>query len=568
MAYQPQQPLALDSAPLDDSRDPGLAIPTKITTSQQAVLDQLHNHVAFSESLIFLSGPKGAGKTTLLEVFLEQASDYANLAYIPSPKQTKPAALRSKLLRQLVNLNAYSTDDSLLEALQRNLKPDRQHLIICIDNGDSLANSILAELQELVASRHLFNEAHRMSVVIAGEASWVKRASKGISLAAQEAPVVVTIPAFFKREQQWFARKLAATQGDNLDAPHRRAGAVDAWLAKTDGYPGQIQAVLEEELLQRPHTERAMHARRQRLQEQPAESANPGYTRWLSRQQLVIILVGAVALIALAIGLYVQQRDDSPTQNAESLYPNETTAFGGGAVVGQADQGEAARSSLAREAQGNLGATPAVESPMSVSSIPTGSAADSATEDDAPPPGEPSTVVMSFDEALTKLQERTDDQTQPREVQFRLVQPVQYLNRQAEAAANRTQEADADAPRAALPEIDSRNPYLDAYDNRELWERAATRYIFQVAAFNSQERLTRFLASYSHPQMAIYQTRRNGQDWFMVVVGDFDHANAAQAYLAASPDLQSMQPWLKAVRLVHEDLAPVMGDSAQDSNNQ
>ena len=558
MAYQPQPPLALDAAQVDDSRDPGLAIPTKITTSQQTVLDQLHNHVAFSESLIFLSGPKGAGKTTLLEVFLEQASDYANLAYIPNPKQTKPAALRSKLLRQLVNLNAYSTDDSLLEALQRNLKPDRQHLIICIDNGDSLANSILVELQELVSSRHLFNEAHRISVVIAGETSWVKRASKGISLAAQEAPIVVTIPAFFKREQQWFARKLAATQGDNLDAPHRRDGAITEWLAKTDGYPGQIQAILEEELLQRPQTERAMHARRQRLQEQPAEGGSIGYKRWLSARQLVIILVGLVLLIVLAIGLYARPSTDDRTPEVTEPTTTDESRF-----RNQANQNDTVRSSLANDASGH--AKLDNDLPPSLASQQSDAAAAPAT--DATVPQAEAPVVMSFDDALHKLQERTDDQPQPRDVQFRLVQPVQYLNRHAEAAANRASQPAADDPTANVATDEIQNPYLAAYDNLELWQRTASHFVFQVAAFNSQAQLNQFLASYSHPEMAIYQTQRNQRDWFMVVVGDFESAGAAQAYLAGTPDLQSMQPWLKAVRLVHEDLAPVMGDSAQDSNN-
>lgn len=544
MASQAQQPTALDSTQLDDGRDPGLAIPTKITTSQQTVLDQLHNHVAFSESLIFLSGPKGAAKTTLLEVFLEQASDYANLAYIPDPKQTKPAALRSKLLRQLVNLDAYSTDDSLLEALQRNLKPDRQHLIICIDNADSLANSILAELQELVSSRHLFNEAHRISVVIAGETSWVKRASKGIGLAAREAPVVVAIPAFFKREQQWFARKLAATQGDNVDAPHRREGVVNEWLAKTDGYPGQIQAILEEELLQRPQRERAIYARRQRLQEQPVASSHGPHSRWLSTQQLVVILIGAIVLIALAIGRFVQQTEDT-TADSEIVTQNETAP-------------------IRVTSDDSLTADMVAPTASRVSGL-----ADATIVDDAEQNNQ-SSVVMSFDEAMHRLQERTDEQPQPRDVQFRLVQPVQYLNRQAEAAANETPSAAANAESAA-PNAESAanapNPYVTAFDNLELWQRSATHYVFQVAAFNSQARLNQFLTSYSHPQIAVYQTQRNQRDWFMVVVGDFANATAAQAYLANNPDLQSMQPWLKAVGLVHEDLAPVMGNSAQDSNN-
>lgn len=536
MAYQPQQPKSLAAIQLDDTRDPGLNIPTKITTSQQSVLDQLHNHVAFSESLIFLSGPSGAGKTTLLEVFLEQASDYANLAYIPSPRQIKPAALRSMLLRQLVSLDAYSTDDSLLEALQRNLKPGRQHLIICVDNGTTLASEILAELQELVSSRHLFNQEHRVSVVIAAESEWAKRASKGISLGAAEAPIVIDIPAFFKREQQWFARKLAATQGDNLDAPQRNEAQVAQWLARTDGFPGQIQAVLEDELLQRPHTEQAIQARRRRLQDEPVAPVKPN--RWLSSYQLLIILVGTLALIALAIVIY--SRPSTPPEVSVEAAPNTDTLTTNPVEIVQIP--EALQTSNVTETVTETGV---IQTP-SPESVPE-------TEPPATQANE-STVVMDYEQALEKLREQSEVRPAPRDIQFQLVQPLAQAQPQEPAHT----EPEADEPV---------NPFADMYDNLVLWNRSPERYVFQVAAFNSEARLEQFLADYSHPELRIYQTFRNQQHWYMVVVGDFDDADTARAYLDSNADLQSIQPWLKTLRLVHEDLAPVMEISAQDASN-
>lgn len=530
MAYQPQQSKALTAMQVDDSRDPGLNIPTKITTSQQSVLDQLHNHVAFSESLVFLSGPVGAGKTTLLEVFLEQASDYANLAYIPNPHQTKPATLRSTLLRQLVSLDAYSTDDSLLEALQRNLKPGRQHLVICIDNGATLASQILAELQELVSSRHLFSEEHRVSVIIAAESNWVKRASKGVSLGASEAPVIIDIPAFFKREQQWFARKLAATQGDNVDAPHRNEGQISQWLARTEGYPGQIQAVLEEELLQRPHTERAIQARRKRLEDHSDTPMKPN--RWLSTNQLLVILVGTVALIALAIGIYSWQNEA----------PNTPPSLAGTQEEANTDTSTPELSQEVADTSSAEPSAPTLESSQD-------------------------SLAMDYEQAMDRLREQAEERPAPRDIQFQLVQPVEYLNQQSSAAQSQTDEPQApiDAqPEAPEPEV---HPYANVYDNLTLWQRSPERYVFQVAAFNSEARLEQFLADFSHPQLSIYQTFRNQQDWYMVVVGDFDDADAARAYLDSNEDLQKIQPWLKALRLVHEDLAPVMEASAEDISN-
>ena len=540
MAYQPKAPPDKLSEATADDRDPGLAIATKITTSQQSVLDQLHNHVAFTETLVFLSGPQGAGKTTILEVFLEQASDYANLAYSPDPGKSNADALRTKLLRQLVSLDAYSTDDSLLEALQRNIKPGRQHLIICIDNGYNLPSIILSELQELVSSRHLFNPEHRLSVLIAGENNWVKRASKGLALGKSEPPVVVEVPAFFKREQQWFARKLIATQenvNEVVDAQVKALNeeAITELLNKTEGFPGQIQAQLEEQLLVRPYTDKAMQARSRKLASQQHNNQSAPRKK-LSGNQLVSVLIGLAAIIAIAIAAWLHSNrglDDSApaaTGDSEAFSPPVLPTNGAAAADDSAEASEQ--------------------------------------------PGPTSAPVMEYEQAMERLRQRAESQPTPRDIQFQLVQPVNYLAEQADedtppAAESEPTTADteaADDTTEAVTETENLNPWHQAYDNLDLWERDSGRYVYQVAAFNSEPRLMQFLAGFDHPEMAIYHTLRNQQSWFMVVVGDFANADEAQAYLAQNSDLQSIQPWLKAIRLVHEDLAPVMNDSAQDNN--
>lgn len=542
MAYQPTPKDQNLRESVTDARDPGLAIATKITTSQQSVLDQLHNHVAFTETLIFLSGPSGAGKTTILEVFLEQASDYADLAYTPDPAKNNANALRTKLLRQLVSLDAYSTDDSLLEALQRNIKPGRQHLVICIDNGHSLPSVILSELQELVSSRHLFSPEHRLSVVIAGENSWVKRASKGLALGNSEPPVVVEVPAFFKREQQWFARKLIATQRDSNEVVLAQVDAlnentINELLQQTQGYPGQIQAQLEEHLLVRPYTDKAMQARNRKLasqQQTDPDSARPRTK--LSSNQLLGILIGFAALIAIAIALWLDNQEPSPAPTAD-----ETATFEAPTLPVE---------------DSNL------EQPV----------AENIEEPDVSAP------VMEYEQAMQRLRERTESQPAPRDVQFQLVQPLNYLAQQAdepagdEATVDDTDHAEdsnvepADSPTESENASENLNPWAQAYDNLDLWQRNPNHYVFQVAAFNSEPRLQQFLAGFEHPEIAIYQTLREQQPWYMVVIGDFSSAQEATDYLTQNHDLQSIQPWLKRVQLIHEDLAPVLNDSAQDNN--
>lgn len=495
--------------------DPGLAIATKITASQQTVLDQLHNHVAFSETLIFLCGPDGAGKSTILEVFLEQASDYGNLAYIPQPSKTHTEALRSKILRQLVSLDAYSTDDSLLEALQRNIKAGRQHLVICVDNGATLPPAILSELQELVTSRHLFNPEHRVSVVIAGEAAWAKRAIKGLALGASEPPIAVQIPTLFKREQNWFARKLIDTQQAEL-----KEQEIQQILATTQGYPGQIQRAMEKRLLGKP------------VQASLAKDETNPSPASLVDWKLVAIIVLA-AMIALSVALWLHTgRDAGNEEEVESP------------VVSLNDAN-----------------TPAETEPVEEAS-----AEDVSTE-------EASSTVMDYNQAMTRLRQRAEQQpANTTDLQFQLIQPLNHLEQnplsEAEEPLNEETTAPPEAEAASDEETEpsqaNHSVWHQAYDNLELWQRDSSRYVLQVAAFNDTARLNQFLSTFEHSDQAIYHTLRNNQNWYIVLIGDFVDADSGRSYLEnAAPELQAIQPWLKAMRLVHDDLAPVMDVSAE-----
>lgn len=276
--------------------DPGLAIPLQLRASQQAVLDQLHNHVAFTEALILVCGPKGAGKSSVLEVFLEQASDYANLAFIPNPTNTSLESLRSKILRQLVTLDAYAADDTLLEALQRNIKPGRQHLIIAIDEAVAIPAALLNELQELTASRHLFNPEHQISVILAGDDNWAARVSKGMKIRAahndKEPPVLVDVQPLSPRECLWFARKLASTRQVTLSDEQ-----INNLLKDTLGYPGNIQQKLTTFLLPR----QAALTEEQTALDQP--SAQPAGQQDNSRKVIILVVAAALVLLVVSIAL-------------------------------------------------------------------------------------------------------------------------------------------------------------------------------------------------------------------------------------------------------------------------
>lgn len=493
-----------------DNQTAPLAIPMQVTDSQQAVLDQLHNHAAFSDQLILLCGPQGAGKSAILEVFLEQASDYANLAYMPQPDRMRSDAIRRQLLRQLVKLDKYAADDSLTEALQRNMQPGRQHLIIVIDDAMSLPAEILTELNELTASRHLFNPEHRVSVILAGGLEWAKRVRKGIALGDQEAPATIEVGPFSKREQSWFAKRLLQALPRPVDEQKVREV-----LTLQEGYPGEIQAALQ-----------ALVAPAPRKRHQPdvnkaTDSASTVAPWWSFAHNKVISIIAVAALCSLAITLYLH-RDALFNQKPVAETPTQP------AVVVP----EPTDSAVSEPA-------PAAEEPADSPETPVGA------------------VAMGYSEALQKLNRASQTATPGNNIRFALVKPLRQLEEQA------TPDEDATESEIIAP----LNPWLARYDNARLWQAEPDQSVLQVAAYSSTERVEQFIADFpDESELAVYHTLREGRDWYVILLGPFADGNSARAYLAQSPPaLQNLQPWVKSMEAVQRELATVL---AADSNEQ
>ncbi|MGX5914885.1 AAA family ATPase [Aliidiomarina sp. Khilg15.8] len=493
-----------------------LAIPMQVTESQQAILDQLHNHAAFSDQLILLSGPQGAGKSSILEVFLEQASDYANLAFLPQPDRMRADAIRRQLLRQLVQLDKYAADDSLTEALQRNIQPGRQHLIIVIDDALSLPPEILTELNELTASRHLFNPEHRVSVILAGGPEWAKRVRKGIALGEQEAPATIEVGPFTKREQSWFAKRLLQTQPRPVDEQKVREV-----LTLHEGYPGEIQAALQE-LVAPPPRERRYQDDSTTTDRSPA----PVAPWWSFAHNKVISIVAVAALCSLAITLYLHR---------DALFTAEPEI------------------SATSEAE-----TPAPPAADTTSIEPASEPADAEPVDDEPPVGP---LAMGYDEALQKLNRASQDAAPGGSLRFQLVKPLRQLS--DESADNAEPESEPEPePEVIVPP----NPWLARYDNARLWQADPTQSVLQIAAYSSQERITPLVADFPDEQTLIYHTLRDGRDWYVILIGPFADADAARAHLAQSPPaLQNLQPWVKSMQAVQRELAPVLAANTDET---
>lgn len=216
-----------------------LAAPVQATLSQQRLLERLHYVSSFSEQVVILHGPQGAGKSTLAELYLEQASDYAEVAFLSASSKQSDAHLRSQILTQL-----YGTMPVSSKALGDQMANHRaiSHAIVVIDNAEYLSNAFIHELQQAIMQMLANGRGCRLSVMLSGISSWAKQ-FKAIHN-GEQTPLLMAVEPFTFAEQYDFVRAMLpqALQSSWTQQRHKRE------LMSLTGFPGEIQTYLQQNL--------------------------------------------------------------------------------------------------------------------------------------------------------------------------------------------------------------------------------------------------------------------------------------------------------------------------------
>ncbi|RUO64015.1 DamX protein [Pseudidiomarina planktonica] len=216
-----------------------LAAPVQATLSQQRLLERLHYVSSFSEQVVILHGPQGAGKSTLAELYLEQASDYAEVAFLSASSKQSDAHLRSQILTQL-----YGTMPVSSKALGEQMANHRaiSHAIVVVDNAEYLSNAFIHELQQAIMQMLASGKGCRLSVMLSGISSWAKQ-FKAIHNGDQT-PLLMAVEPFTFAEQYDFVRAMLpqALQSSWTQQRHKRE------LMSLTGFPGEIQNYLQQNL--------------------------------------------------------------------------------------------------------------------------------------------------------------------------------------------------------------------------------------------------------------------------------------------------------------------------------
>lgn len=554
-----------------------LAVPVRILPSQQKVLEQLHYLTTFRNQMVILAGPTGAGKSTLLESFLEQASDYANLAYLIANPRLTIAQVRQRLLQQISHVQQAPAEASLSKTIRRTLPTlsgtEGQHLMLVIDDAHTLDPVIIDELQELVLHSRFTGGRHRISVVLSGAAEWAARQRKSLPSNTSDAPEVLLVPELSDEEALHFAKALLNSheRGKGLAMNINR---VQAALGTCLNYPGIIQDQLSSLLLPAPKAryhidDQESHIKLTSSQKKAATKAKAKPTTSSSRVQsgsrrIAIAFSGALLLALAAMGFLYQE----PIKEYVIAHAPDAVLERLGLLAGDEPETTAIASAEAVH-------TPSAE----------GVEIETA-ELVVPQRAGTSQLTMNFDEALGRLTQAAREYQPERDLQVGLMRvnhvsaqetpPAQTSAANEETAlsqATAAREETTPLPTETVTETEasiavaetSSNPWMNAHDNAYFWQQDGDRVTLQLAAVRTQAGLDRFYASMAEngtptDNLMVYHTLRDERSWYVITTGNYGSIEQARTAISQLPaGLQQLQPWAKPIAWVQNELQVVLG---------
>lgn len=514
-----------------------VAAPVKNKPSQQQAIDQLHQQCQQSVSLIMLHGAEGSGKTTVAELFLEQASDYAEVAFISANERSTNDRLRAQILNQLFGTISIS-DESLSRQIQR--QRPLNHAIIVIDNGEYLSESFLAECISTVSQLSAIGQ--RTSIIVAGSSRWAQQQRPAPHLRVQ-GPAMVEVQPFSHEEQIRFVQALLPEKQRSFWNLER----IQQFLNSINGYPGEIQQRLQLALATQAARYRDSSPTEQE-QSAPAGASESDTEKTPSKMKLWPLILIA-ALISTAVAGYLnkdqllplwEQFNGSTASPAQEESSPETTD----AASAQASEGESEPATVqAEEPQTTELPTFEPINERSLELVPE-ELASSYRASLGTLNNKAAAEITEGDISVGFIKEQQPKEAAP--VRTVVAESGESNEAPAETAANQPAQAEPAATQTAqtqeLP-----------FNTEWALSQPTDSYTLQISIISDTQLLSDFRQDYGlTDNTQVYQRADNR---YVIIFGSYNSIEQARNAASELPQaVQQMEPWAKSFASVHADI--------------
>ncbi|MGF1760214.1 AAA family ATPase [Photobacterium sagamiensis] len=487
--------------------------------SQIQLLSRIQFLTRFSSNLIQVTGGDGAGKTWLAQRYLEHWAPDSNQALLTCYPTQTDSQHRSILLKQLVAKPLFNDQDPLVQSLERMLEGNRCNVLLVIDDAQLLSPTMIAELWALVLKAQ--NEPlWQINILLLSQPGRLNKYLDQVSHGQGQVPLELEISDLTEQETQSFVEVMLS--GDQLDANGRRALKEKA--ATTAARPGA--------LMQLDHTE--------------SKDMTNSSSRILSPAALFVVLLAVVGAVLV---FWLFPADDGTTTAVQTDNVPAVEEPSASVKTGRFDETEQVEADQ-RDPATVKSVTPQDEINDDSHVLPPELSLEGLTvgrNDDNKRVVVPSQVVdaMISEQALGGSGEQAIAQQElPNETAMTTL--TDTLVKTAEPAVVSTTEPEATSVEAK--QVSVLGSELKAIDSRH--------YTLQLAALKSLSAAKKFVTEHEISEIAkMYETRRNGEPWFIVIIGDYqDIVTARRAETQLPGGVQAVQPWVKSYAQIHREI--------------
>lgn len=511
--------------------------------SQIQLLSRLQFLTRFSSNLIQITGSEGAGKTWLSQRYLERwAGDSRQSLLLCHPNQ-KDGQHRSIILQQLAPRAVFNEQDPLGQSLERLFDQQPVNALIVVDDAHLLSSDLLAELWGVVQQARLYPD-WQVNVLLFSHSGRLDKYLGQLVQGQGNAPLEVEISPLSEQEALLMVEMMF--EGDHLDAQGRRR--IREHASTCAPAPGEL---LKLDLAE----DKDMSEKNSRL-------LSP------------LALLGGLAVVAVAVigWWFVPTAEETPLPSGGIPQAQLDTLpeVPANVVTAKSDTTDDKRQEPALAFEDDSDALPP---DVSVEGLTVG------RRDTNPRVVVPSDVVdamldeqklggtgeKAVEEGKESLQpilpEGSPVQRQGTETPHGSdsLQQAAMTDEQDPAALsdNQAGPVSVDAAEARVAqEVESASPSGAGELGSKLREVSSEHYALQLAAMRSLPTAVQFIADYDIEALAeVYETRRNGVAWFIIVTGDYPNVQAARIAETRLPaQLQSVDPWVKSYRQIHTEM--------------
>ncbi len=491
--------------------------------TQIQLLSRIQFLTRFSSNLVQVTGESGAGKTWLSERYLENWANEPNQSLLICNPSQQDAQHRAIILRQIVRDGVFNENDPMLQSLEYMLEGQSIHTLIVIDEAHRLSATLIAELWALVTEAQQ-RDNWQINVLLFSLRGKLNKWLQKVSYGQGVKPLELEISPLAENEREMFIEVMMVSR--QLDAAQRRALKQKAALLPP--LPGALKG----------------------LEQQETSSMEEK-----KRRSLLPLLILAFLLLVAGVGIVWWTLTQQSTENVEAA---DVIPDGVKELSELLDEKEA---EMAKQNAANADGdettvldADAVDDNIALPEDPTVEGMTVGRRDENRRIVVPDRVVDAIidDQAIGGDGTAAVDEVLIPELLEENSVPATTVSEDAQAAESAVNTEQAPEPLAPAPQ--AVNVTLS---NAELLAISDTRYALQLAALQSKAAVVDFLQQYDIENIArVYETVRNDEAWYMILIGDYPSVNAARrAELELSANVRRLTPWVKSFAQIHKELA-------------